>query len=137
MRERRQHDPVHTTGIADECAAFLAGNYLDYVRSTGRPVPAWAYLNRLAHGDADEIERLGTRTPRSRDRTGWTDAIVFMASELVTVSRVSGVELAVLQAEVLQPIELHLAARPWTYVSPNCLADRVRAALRQFDTNSA
>lgn len=137
MRERPQHGGTETTGIADECSAFLAGRYLDHLQATGRPIPVWAYLNRLAHADVVEIERLGTRTRRSRDRTGWTDAVVFMAGDLIAVARSCGMELRALQEQVLQPLELHLAARPWTSVSPNRLADRVRCALRQFESERA
>jgi hypothetical protein len=44
--------------LIDESETYLSGHYADWLTSQGRKVPAWAWINRLAHGCDDEIVEL-------------------------------------------------------------------------------
>ena len=50
--------PVRTSSLADlgdECEAFLNGRYAAWLAERRRPIQAWAWLNLVAHGDAEEL----------------------------------------------------------------------------------
>ena len=44
--------------LAAECEAFLAGRYPEYLTYRGRPVPAWAWTNPLAHASEDQLRTM-------------------------------------------------------------------------------
>jgi hypothetical protein len=50
--------------IAAECHLFLTGRYAERSDAAGRHLPAWVWLNELAHGSPDELSALagGTST---------------------------------------------------------------------------
>src|SRR5689334_16655676 len=49
------HDADSTDTSLDEFDAFLSGQYVEYLLQQGRAVPAWAWINQLAHGTPDEL----------------------------------------------------------------------------------
>ena len=98
--------------VADECAAFLSGDYLDYIRETrgfGRlPRSAWTMLNAVAHGSADRIRRMASLSlPLHRDMS-WYQCRARVAAALVAKSGDDDRELARLQNDALVPLELAL-----------------------------
>jgi hypothetical protein len=95
--------------VGEECDAFLAGDWAEHLAAHGEPVPAWAWLNRVAHGRIDELRAL-TRTP------GWGHAWMdewdrlqaCVADTLFQRARQLSSDVATLQLKVLVPLELML-----------------------------
>lgn len=94
--------------IADQCDAFLSGRYRTILVERSRPVPAWAWLNPLAHGD-DEMVAALARMP------AWDDSpeacVARLARRTLLKMRDEHVSLAEVQHAVLIPLELALTAR--------------------------
>jgi hypothetical protein len=63
-RRRQEPGPPSRPTIADECEAFLAGTIADLYEASGRTVPCWAQLNRLAHATRVELHALVATTSR-------------------------------------------------------------------------
>lgn len=95
------------TELGDECAAFLTGGYRDYLETRGRPVPAWAWVNRLAHGDHADIASAAAR--QSNDDT--PEALIAAIAAAVLTRLQDGVPLEALQRNSLVPLEMTLAAQ--------------------------
>ncbi len=116
---------------AQECEAFLAGTLAEYWEDKGIVVPVWAWTNLLAHGSVSQIGRCVSRPGRLR-HTGrnWAIARSYMAYEVLDLVDAE-FTLTDLQAMVLVPLELEMAARPevsrWT---PRQWVDTVDFAIR-------
>lgn len=99
--------------IALECEAFLDGTLADYWDDKGMRVPAWAWLNLLAHGSEQQI-RAGIANP-SRCRRGasrsWHLARAYVAYEVLHLMD-DAYTLADMQRCVLIPLESQMAALP-------------------------
>ena len=94
--------------IVEECAAFLTGRYRELLEQTGQPVPVWAWLNALAHGEEELVARLAAG-PAGSDTP---DAYVArFARHTCHKLRSEGRTLKEIQATVLIPLELALASR--------------------------
>ena len=65
--EQRAQRPrvVPQVNVGDECEAFVNGRYVAWLGERGRAVPAWAWLNLVAHGDAAELAALATGSDES------------------------------------------------------------------------
>jgi hypothetical protein len=117
--------------IALECEAFLGGTLAEYWDDKGMEVPVWTYMNLLAHGDARRIGECVLRPdwPRRASRS-WRVARSYLAFEVLDLTDLE-FTLADLQATVLIPLELEMAARAdvagWT---PRQWVDMVEEALR-------
>lgn len=96
-----------------ECEEFLFGRYAQYLRDENRPVPTWAWLNVLAHGNEEDITALAAseRPRRSCSDTVWQEALAFLAQELMSEATRRGHPLASLQRSTLVPLELEFAGR--------------------------
>jgi hypothetical protein len=57
--ERRAGSPEERD-LVRECEAFLLGGNARSLDHTGQVIPAWAWLNALAHGSAEEIATLAS-----------------------------------------------------------------------------
>ena len=117
------------SGIADEVIAFLAGRLVDHLVATSQPVPPWAVLNRLAHGDRADIVRLVEGQPPlathpSAAQRAWTVSERFVAGHLLAAAPTPE-DLGRLQRASLVPLELDLIER--TAVD-RLTADQVLAA---------
>ena len=106
MRHRRG-DPVGAA-LAGECEAFLAGAYADHLVDQVQVVPAWAWLNLLAHGTEDQVREAAT----TFGARGWPGARRCLAGELIDIVDSGLAPLDLLQRACLVPLELELAARP-------------------------
>lgn len=93
--------------LVEECEAFLAGTYGAYLQSRGRPVPAWAWINRLAHAKRDDLEALAAERARGSNPQALLSCI---AGRLLSVVDHRDVSLETLQCRKLIPLELFLAA---------------------------
>lgn len=89
----------------EECGAYLSGTYAELLVRRGTPVPAWAWINRLAHADEPAV-RDGIAA--EGDDGPWPAARRCL--EAVALDVAAGVEagLPELQREVLRPLELLL-----------------------------
>jgi hypothetical protein len=97
-------------GLGDECEAFLAGEWAEYRLARGRDVPAWAWLNRVAHAPAHVLV-LAIRTPSSgRETDEWTRLRTCVVESLFRQADENGMTVAELQWAALVPIELILFA---------------------------
>ena len=115
MRRRQRLDLEATTPaereFSDACESFLHGAYADHLRSIGRPIPAWTWLNVLAHGTETQVRAI-THTPPlatgdCQAAEKLRQALVFLAGEVLDhAERIGG--LGVLQRSVLIPLELQL-----------------------------
>jgi hypothetical protein len=115
-------------GIAEEVEEYLAGRYVDFLAGRGRPVPAWAVVNRLAHATRDEMARvvegdLGP-DPRTKRHVAWEESERFIAARLLACTSGSD-DLAALQRDTLIPLELALILR---YRTDRLDAEQVLAA---------
>lgn len=112
-RTRRSRDAeaevemeVVTAGVADACQAYLSGSYRQLLEESGQAVPAWAWINRLAHGDRSSIEALAV----APDDGTPAALVASVARMLLVVSGRRGRSLVSVQQQRLIPLEERLAS---------------------------
>lgn len=121
--------------LVAEIEAFLSGELVAELSQRGDPVPDWAWLNTLAHGDLCHVARLRRPTLLRVDRTGdwtadaWRTAQGLLAKDLLELSRSDSEALTRLQRTVLVPLELELIQAE-EQLSALELVQSTRAALR-------
>ncbi|HTZ08395.1 MAG TPA: hypothetical protein VMB72_04940 [Acidimicrobiales bacterium] len=141
---RRQEDTEASSAerlVVEECSAFLAGRYADLVDGAGRPLPAWVWLNALAHGSHHELAALAAQPPHWQADSGhdatWQRAVSFLAHEIRCVARQEGIEVGQLQARVLVPLELAMMKESVRSVAPSTFVGAVMEVLhREADDRS-
>jgi hypothetical protein len=101
---------------ADVVEAFLEGDLVEHLCASGRAVPAWAVLNKVAHADIDELEDLarlggagGAGAAGGREPI-WRCAQRSLAADLLAGAAAPD-EVADTQRAVLVPLELWLIER--------------------------
>jgi hypothetical protein len=95
-----------------EPEALLVGTYVEFLERKGRPVPRWAWINLLAHGDEEALRRAaGARHRPFLDVNVWRHARGYLAGEVLEAAHRAG-SLATIQAAVLVPLELDHMASP-------------------------
>jgi hypothetical protein len=126
-RGTRSIHEVDVPPLSEECEAFLSGSYRALLEANGWPIPAWAWLNGLAHGDLSEVERMASRSDPS---CGPDACVADMANQvLVAIARTTAT-LATLQQRLLVPLEMALiAGRPGMPRDASDLRGAVRSAL--------
>jgi hypothetical protein len=121
--------------LVDECEAFLSGHLAERL-STDGPLPAWVWINLLAHASEEELRAECKRTPRGL----WEAHRARLAGEVLDLAATSG-SLGDLQRQALIPLELDLAsgpdpspsdARHWAAAVSEAL-DRFRRAQRRSE----
>jgi hypothetical protein len=127
MRRTAVREVVDLT-FGDECEAFLAGHYLEWLRTEGLPVSPWAYVNRAAHADRLELEDIppphGPHRPRS-----WEEAEILIEAALL--AGVPPDRFLVIQQALLLPLEFELMHQT---SSPGSVVDRVCRAIYAIDS---
>jgi len=117
--------------IALECEAFLGGALAEYWDDKGVEVPVWTWMNLLAHGDARQLGEcvLPSGRPRQAARS-WRAARSYLAYVVLDLTDLE-FTLTDLQASVLIPLELEMAARDdvWGWTARQWV-DLVEDALR-------
>lgn len=93
-------------GLGDECEAWLAGTWAEYLSGRGEPVPRWAWLNQVAHA-SEKAVRAMTRLP-AFNNDEWLRLRGCVAESLIKEAAGKGVTVAELQHSVLLPIECAL-----------------------------
>lgn len=91
--------------LIEESVAFLSGRYGDFLMAHKRPIPAWAWINRLSHGGLDDIRALATHDPGP----GPAAVVADLAAQLVSLVETQHVSLASIQSRILIPLEMRLA----------------------------
>ncbi len=121
------------------CEALVAGRAYEHIAATGREVPAWAWLNVLAHGTRRELAdvRSGKRWEVGLGcRREWRAALAFLANEILEKAGPDPAKLVALQSRVLVPLELSLGENPNSrWLGPAELASKVLAALSEHPSN--
>lgn len=102
------------TGPVTATTAFWSGRYAEHLVRQGAPVPAWAWLNALAHGSSLLVASLASATSVPPDlpeaMAPWARARKALALAVMDLVSQEGVRLGELQLEVLVGLELELAA---------------------------
>lgn len=125
-RRRKEGEPDRAlrpssleSDVGDECEAFVAGHYAEYLISRGQDVPAWARLNQVAHADHSELQALvesgralveSGRAPVDRGcPVDWDGVTAGLAAKLLDVAPGAVGGLRGVQLQTLIPLELALA----------------------------
>lgn len=98
VRPERDHD------LVEGSEAFLTGRYREHLESRGEPLPAWAWVNRLAHGTVADIEALCVPGPTS----GPEAVVASIGAPVVLGIRSGTISLESAQLGMLIPLEDHL-----------------------------
>ena len=129
------------TRLAREVEAFLSGSSGEWFIARGRDVPAWAYVNQIAHSEPDLLwqlaawqpareARLTTQPDRRVDSLSWRGAVAVLASEILELGGSDPGSIRQIQLDRLQPLESALMAQTTRLASPEQLVARGRAYLR-------
>jgi hypothetical protein len=104
---------VDSTALVNECQAFLDGGIVEQFIRSEIEIPAWAWINLLAHGEESQLSNppMPRHDRRGEDVTRWCDARAYLAHEVLRRARHVG-SLRAVQRRVIVPLELMLAAEP-------------------------
>lgn len=103
---------VASEDLVSDCEAFLLGRAAERLSARRAPVPAWAWVNALAHGSADEIRGLA-RLPGGKQPRGF---IAEMARDMLERFDSGEMDLRAFQQDTLIPLELSLVSSRWSCV---------------------
>src|SRR5664279_3197008 len=96
------------SGLAEEAEAYLQGDLLERMHAwgAGGQAPAWMWLNAVAHGDRDLVEKIAAPCPSRTVPGSWRQARALLARELLDRSAGDDQTLRRLQQRALIPLEL-------------------------------
>lgn len=105
-----QGEPVGTSDswIVEQCSAFLNGTYRELLERRRQVVPAWAWVNALAHGDEEEVRRCAAAPVGQDDCESY---VARLARHTLVKMRSENLTLKEVQDTILVPLELALFAR--------------------------
>ena len=89
--------------LVGECEAFLNGRYLFEMARQPKRLPPWVWFNTLAHGERAHIEVLAEARAGLADETAVSQ---YVAREVLATATSPGLDLRLLQRELLVPMEL-------------------------------
>ncbi len=119
--------------ISEECEAFLEGVYAEQAATWGWAVPAWAWVNILAHGTPDDLRRLAEEGPAAgtqEEHQRWWSAVARLAQIVLDEARRNEVSVATIQATTLCELEAWLLDHdPTAQISAERLTSLVLAIL--------
>lgn len=93
-------------GVVEAARAVVEGRVVEQLWEQGGPVPAWVWLNTLAHRRADELaDAVAIACNQPGDR--WAEALVDIADDL---RRIPAAATARIRAELFVPAELETLA---------------------------
>jgi len=125
----RPGPPAEGTELVAECEVVLCGRYAEHLGERQRRVPAWARVNLLAHGTAEDLQTanaLGGQAGTQR----WRAERAYLAGEVLGTADQGIATLGDLQRDVVVPVELHLASPERTSaLTPSELVACLLAAL--------
>lgn len=139
-RTHHQAQDRQSTGVPSEPTlpfdsefdAYLAGGYAEWSLAHGQSVPAWAWMNRIAHASLVDLRATTDRSAVSEndpDLVPWELTTRFLIQEVLATAT-DDEALHELQQRVLVPVELGLAKEWWRTLAPKDLATLVMVALQ-------
>jgi hypothetical protein len=116
--------------VVNDSEAFLLGHLAERFMQQGSDIPAWAWLNLLAHATYDELRSEVTAEPMEHlGVRNWQRLRAYLATEVLAIADGPGTLLA-LQESVLRSLELEVAASSEAkWWIPSEVASHVNAAL--------
>lgn len=113
-RSPKDEVAVQARDLTAECEALLRGRLVEFLQAQGRWTPAWAWVNALAHGSADDLARaaagrgIGDTPEGLGEGPGWRAVLAFLAGDILSRVAAGDVTLDRLQQSALIPLELKL-----------------------------
>ena len=100
--------------LVEESAGFVMGRLPGCLAEDHQPIPTWARINPLAHGDETTLHEIAANRPSDStlSEREWRKALSYLASEVELSRAHAGVSLLEVQREVLIPVELSLVKEP-------------------------
>lgn len=140
-RDQGQAEELHSIVASEEpdrrCDnefdAYLAGAYAEWALQNHQSIPAWAWVNRVAHASLTDLHTMVSQShisASSPDLVAWEHLVSFLAKEVLATVGGDDTWLQDLQQQVLVPVELCLAEEWWRAVAPSDLATLVTVALQ-------
>lgn len=96
------------TELIDDCDAVLSGLFAEHLARRRRTIPAWAWLNLLAHGSGDQLQGAGEALAGYPVLRHWRDARAYLAHDVLETVGQTATTLRELQRDVLIPLELQM-----------------------------
>ena len=127
---RRRRQKADERRLVKECAAFLDGKFAESAVPAGELVPVWAWINLLAHGTEEQLRR-EILMPAGVD--DWHRARALLAARLLTGADAGDTSLAMIQRNVLVPLELEVMSSRIAYRRAPQLVIGVLSALSDID----
>jgi hypothetical protein len=117
-----------------EVEAFLSGSAEEWFYTRGEAIPAWAYINKVAHADPDRLGRLAAWAPDEPARChGWREAVGVLARDTIAAGARDPRAIHRIQFDRLIGLELQLISRS-SRVAPETLVELGRASLNDQGT---
>ena len=91
--------------LVQECEAFVTGRYYEVLLGQHQPVPPWAWINALAHGERCEVERIASLPPARPNSMAF---LSYMACEVILHASTDDATLRLVQESALIPLEMEL-----------------------------
>jgi len=119
-RKPRRHEPSEPSQDCElvlACEAYLGGWYLEYLAAAEKPIPAWTWLNVIAHCDHERLEALAStqvqaRLAAARARVDEWQLVLTVIARAVLEDAPDEASLRAMQASILVPLELRLIDHP-------------------------
>jgi hypothetical protein len=117
-----------------EVEAFLTGSAEEWFYTRGEDIPAWAYINKVAHADTDRLGRLAAWAPvEPTPCHGWREAVGVLARDTIAAGARDPRVIHRIQFDRLIGLELQLISRS-SRVAPETLVELGRASLNDHGT---
>ena len=115
--------------LVREVEAFLSGSSEDWFFTRGQNIPAWAYVNKVAHADSDRLGQLAAWAPKESSHChGWREAVAILARDTIEAGERDPRAIRRIQLDSLVSLELQLILRTGR-VAPRALVALGRAHL--------
>lgn len=120
--------------LVREIEAFLDGSSQEWFFARGEDIPAWAYINKVAHSDPDRLEKLAAWAPdKSAGCSCWRDAVAILAKETIKAGESDPRAIRQIQLDGLLTLESRLISRD-AKLAPHALVALGRACLSEHPT---
>jgi hypothetical protein len=115
--------------LVREVEAFLSGSSEQWFFARGEDIPAWAYINKVAHAEPDHLCQLASWAPAEASRcVCWRDAVAILAKETIEAGESDPSAIRRIQLDGLAALESQLISRT-VKVAPQALVALGRACL--------
>ena len=136
LRRRVERNPLPSLSrsaaarLAQEVEAFLSGSAGEWFLVRCREVPAWAYVNRVAHAEPRLLSELAAHAHEGQpDPLGWRTAVALPVKETLRVGHGDPRAIRHIQLDRLMSLESQLMSGTDRGVSPTQVVALGRALL--------